>query len=219
MKKITIILLVAILATCFVACDDKSNNGNNKDKNTTTSAKVTEKTDKTEKDDNSSPTTTTKTEEKTSTDAPEFLTVKINDVDITLPMDFEEFLQKTGFKQEGEMEDQTAYITDGYSKFYVVVDSSNNKVIRMTLLSSSELYPFDTSKTKIIFPSGATLDTLKSELSEIYPGMLEEINAGVEVHYRWKFSLEKYNSSYLEFRFDNIHKEEISGITLNLINY
>jgi hypothetical protein len=215
MKKIISVLLTAILLTGLVACDDKSNN-DNKDKNTTTSAKVTEKGDKTEKADQTEK--ADKTEEpdneqivKTEFDPPEVLSMKLNGGYITLPISFEELEEKTGFKEtEGSLGSKA--ITDGYSKFdiYFNEDDDTITMIQVQAPGTTEFYPYDRSKTEIIFPGGLTMDTTKKEIEDgLFPykgvGRISEFDDVSEKYERfyWHPTQNQHTSVlYIDFNKD-----------------
>jgi hypothetical protein len=167
MKKLISILLTAILLTGLVACGDKSENNNDTNtNNTTTSAKAaekgdkTEKADKTEKEDDSS-----KNIIKTEFDPPEVMSMKLNGVYITLPIDVEELEEQTGFAEtEGRLGGKA--ITDGYSTFPVYINPDENTVIQIEVKApgTDDFYVYDRSKTEVIFPAGVTIDITKEEV-------------------------------------------------------
>jgi hypothetical protein len=167
MKKLISILLATILLTGLVACGDKDNENENNDKNTTTSANVSEKADKTEKSDNVTEKTDSPSETiiKTEFDPPEVLSMKLNGVYFTLPIDLEELEEKTGFK-EVDVGLASKGITDGNSTFPVYINADENTVIMIKAYApgTNELFPYDRSKTEVIFPAGVTVDTTKEEI-------------------------------------------------------
>jgi hypothetical protein len=203
MKKFVSIVLAVLMTVGLAACGNDISTSDS-DKTTTTSAVVTEK------NDSISQTTTSKNEEETPAENdPDLLTVKINGVDITLgvDMDIDEFVDKTGLTVE-KLNPTFYSVTDGNSTFEINIIEGKIEMLIVKAAGTDEEFSVDTSKTEIIFPGGATLDTPRSEIQTIYPfknnGSLTSGNSGGETESdMWILKLEDYDYSGLMFIYEN----------------
>jgi hypothetical protein len=215
MRKFVLIVLAVLMTAGLAACGSDISTSDSDKTTATTSAEVTEK------NDNISQTTTTKNEEETPAENdPELMTVRINGTDVTLPIDFDEFLEKTGLTQVEDM--NQGVVTDGYSTFSATILGGKVRILTVTAPDAPEDKFVDTSKTEIIFPGGVTLDTLRTELSNIYPykdnGFFSQGNlaGGENESDTWSFKLEGYDYPTLTFVFKNGTAEKPYVISLML---
>jgi hypothetical protein len=152
-----------IMLVSLTACGAESDNNENVTKSTTSAINTFSYENQSTEVSESEQVTTD------NNDIADLLTIKINGTDVLLPMNFDEFLEKTGIETVEQTNARNYTVTDGNGTFEIGVSEEKVVSIMAASADSDEDFSIDTSTTEIIFPGGTTLDTLRTELSGIYP--------------------------------------------------
>lgn len=102
------------------------------------------------------------------------LAVEINGVEVKLPMEEEEFFEKTGLEKLEDKSGAEVYATDGYSTFVLIYGEngiSGINVYANTNVDKPEICNYDSEKTSVVFPYGVTINNTETEIKEIYDAL------------------------------------------------